>query len=471
MIENKRQRIPRVCLIVDNPLRDLDGLALLGWHLAEKNAEVYLVSMSNKYEILFLRPDLVLLNYVRKGNRKFIAVCHDIGIMTGVLDTEGGVLKDADFVFRSVFKHVDTVDLYCLWGIKQYEALRKVNILPKDVIKVTGCPRYDFCVSPWSNALLDMPQSLAAQKTVLVNTNFPIIQPRFQSSEKEAKELVSDAGFDAGYVNNLLSQTKTARTEVVNTIKQLAPRLPQLMFVIRPHPFEDKSFYEDAFKGFPNIEVHQSGPVFPWIKHSIVMLHHNCATAIEAVLMGKEPVYLKWINTPLLDQPSSIEVSHHAHSPAELEDMLKKLLEGKRLEVPNELKTVRDKIIRDWFFSNDGKNAERAANATLETINKKNRKSISSLQLVRSLLVKQLLRKDFKEFIKQIVILMLGSEFYARIKKSRYASGKEFGVEDVQAIITRIEKAAASFNHKMISAGPGNSRLVKHSVRLAGKSE
>ena len=467
MIGNKRQKTPRVCLIVDNPIRDLDGLVLLGWHLASKNVEVYLVSMSTKYEVFFIRPDLVLLNYIRKGNKKFVARCQEMGIMIGVLDTEGGVLKDANFVFSSVFKHVNKVDLYCLWGIKQCEALRRVNILLEDVIKVTGCPRYDFCVSPWSNALQDIPPSLATRKMVLVNTNFPIIQPRFQNAEKEAKQLVSDVGLEADYVKNLLLQTKTARAEVVNTIKQLAPRFPQLMFVIRPHPFEKNGFYEEEFKGSSNIEVHQRGPVFPWIKHSMVVLHHNCATAIETVLMGKEPVHIKWIDTPLLNQPSSMGVSIHAHSISELEGMLKMLLEGKQLDITDELKSMRNKVIQDWFFSNDGKNAERAANAILETINRNTQKNVSFLQLLKALLFNQLLRKDFKEFVKHFAIIILGSEFYSRLKKIRYASGKEFEVEDIQTIINRIEKAASDFNNRKITASSGNSRLVKHSVRLS----
>lgn len=466
MIENRRQKTLRACLIIDHPLRDLDGLALLGWQLANKDVEVYLVSMSNKYEVFFLKPDLVLLNYIRKGNKKFVSTCQEIGIMIGVLDTEGGVLKDADFVFRSVFKYVDKIDLYCLWGVKQYEALSKLNILSDDAIKVTGCPRYDFCVSPWSNALLDMPPALANSKMVLVNTNFPIIQPRFQSAEKEASQLVSDAGFEAEYVDNLLLQTKTARAEVVKTVKQLAPRFPQVMFIIRPHPFEDKNFYKDEFKGFSNVEVRQKGPVFPWIKSAIVVLHHNCATAIETMLMGKEPVHLKWIDTPLLNQPSSTQVSLHANSIAELEDMLKRLLEGKQLEISDETKSARNKVIQDWFFSNDGKNAERAANAILETISKGNRISISSLQLIKAILFNQLLQKNLWDFIKYFIIIILGSDFYSRLKKIRYASGKEFGAEDVQAIVNRIEKAASDFNYRKITVSSGDRRFVRRSVRL-----
>ena len=36
---------PHVCLIVDNPLRDLEGLVLLGRQLAAKGATVTLVPM------------------------------------------------------------------------------------------------------------------------------------------------------------------------------------------------------------------------------------------------------------------------------------------------------------------------------------------------------------------------------------------------------------------------------------------
>ena len=35
----------RVCLIVDNPLRDLDGLILVSWHLSQMDVDVYLVPM------------------------------------------------------------------------------------------------------------------------------------------------------------------------------------------------------------------------------------------------------------------------------------------------------------------------------------------------------------------------------------------------------------------------------------------
>ena len=52
---------PHVCLLVDNPLRDLEGLVLLGWQLAAKGATVTLVPMYEQgFDVPALRPDLVL---------------------------------------------------------------------------------------------------------------------------------------------------------------------------------------------------------------------------------------------------------------------------------------------------------------------------------------------------------------------------------------------------------------------------
>jgi surface carbohydrate biosynthesis protein len=459
-------RSPRVCIIVDNPLRDLDGLVLTGWFLARRGVEVFLLSMSNNYEAFFLSPDMVVVNYVRKANSDFVARCKRMGFPVGVLDTEGGVLKDAEAYFAKVFNYVDTVDLYCLWGMKQQEAMRKINRLPEDVIKVTGCPRYDFCVPPWSEALPDVSVE-RGRKMVLVNTSFPTIQPRFQSPEKEAKQLVKDAGFEAEFVEELLRQTRIARGELVESAMSLARKFQEPLFVIRPHPFEDRTFYDETFSGFRNVEVHQSGPVCPWIKRAEVVLHRSCATAIETVLMGKEPIHVEWSETPVLAQPSSIDVSLRPGSQEELEQMIKSVLEGKSPKVPEQTIADRERIIRDWFFSNDGKNSERAAGEMLETLGgTKDRTPVRS-GLFRELIASPLASGDLRRFIKHAAIILLGSGYYNRLKRLRYPAGKEFGVAEVRDIVGRIEKAAGIPGAVSTDGGAERNRLIRHAVRLA----
>ncbi len=456
---------PRVCIIVDNPIRDLDGLVLAGWFLARRGVEVFLVPMSNNYEAYFLSPDMVVVNYVRKANSDFIARCKRMGFLVGVLDTEGGVLKDAGAYFARVFDYVDTVDLYCLWGIKQYEAMKMINRLPDDVIKVTGCPRYDFCVLPWSEALPEVPFE-KNRKMVLVNASFPIIQPRFQSPEKEAEQLVKDAGFNREYVKELLRQTHTARGELVESTMSLARKFQETIFVIRPHPFEDRTFYDDTFSKFRNVKVHQSGPVFSWIKRAEAVLHHSCTTAIEAVLMGKEPIHVEWSETPVLAQPSSIDVSLRPGSQEELEQMMKGVLEGRKPEVPEQTIAARERIIRDWFFSNDGNNSDRAAGEMRRTLKGAKDRTCPRDGWFRELIASTLASGDLRRFLKHAAIVSLGSRYYDRLKRLRYPAGKEFGVAEVRDIVGRIEKAAKVPHAISIDSGAESNRLVRHTVRL-----
>lgn len=466
---NNTSRKRKVCLVVDNPLRDLDGMVLLGWHLARMNAEVFLVSMSHNYEIYFIKPDLVLLNYVRSANKIIIDNFQRLGIKIGVLDTEGGILKDVDFFFSSVSRHTNSVDLYCLWGTKQFEALHKTDFLPEDSLKITGCPRYDFCTPPLSNALPEIP--LKSDKMILVNTNFPMLQPRFQSAEKEAEELVSAVGLEKEYVDKLLDSTRQACSEVVETIRHVALRFRELTFIIRPHPFEDKSLYEDSFKDFSNVEVHQSGPVFPWIKQSLVLLHYNCSTAVEAVLLGKEPIHLEWLKFPLLEQPTSIEVSQQPGSLDELEDMLSRVLHGEHLEISEKKKAARERTIRDWFYSNDGKSSDRAASAIMDTLAKDGSNTRSGDSLIKTLLFRPLLQKDLKSLVKHILIIVLGSGIYSNIKRLRYKKGKEFNVSDVNSILERIKRVVNDQKAVSADTGTGKQKHVRHSVRLFSAHE
>src|SRR3546814_3779095 len=79
-----------VCLIVDNPLRDLNGLILLAYFLARRNLDVWLVPMYEQWaEINAIRPDAVMVNYIRGNNRNHVISYLRSGMTVGVLETEG----------------------------------------------------------------------------------------------------------------------------------------------------------------------------------------------------------------------------------------------------------------------------------------------------------------------------------------------------------------------------------------------
>lgn len=433
----------KVCLIVDNPLRDLDGLVLLAWHLANRNIEVLLVPMYYKEEVLHIKPDLVLVNYARHANHDFISQCATYGILVGVLDTEGGVILNWNIFLENVARHVENVDLYCVWGKKQYEALSGNAAFAGIVLKATGCPRYDFCVPPWNDAQPQIP--FDSKKMVLVNTNFPIAIPRYNTAEKEVRGLIAN-GYEEKYAYDLLSQNRLALNEIIKTVKHIAGKFPRVTFVVRPHPFENDGFYKTEFNGIGNVELHREGPVFPWIKRSITLLHFNCSTAFDAVMQKVEPVYMEWIKLPLLRQEASYLISQNAGSFRELEDMLNTLINGGKLKVSESQNNTREELISDYFFAADGKCAERVSNAIIEILEKKKgKKTAANGGYIRKVIVGLLKKQKWRSLARNIVLYLLGSQYYKKIKTlflSRDETGKEFNVNDVRTILDRISSAS-----------------------------
>ena len=63
------------------------------------------------------------------------------------MDTEGTAGKDSDEFAQltSSVGNLDLIDLYCFWGGDQYKSFVKLNKSIESALKVTGCPRYDFC--------------------------------------------------------------------------------------------------------------------------------------------------------------------------------------------------------------------------------------------------------------------------------------------------------------------------------------
>ena len=56
----------KICIIVDNPQRDLAGYVYLSEELAKNKFLVFLTPMYNFHEVFLINPDLVILNHARK---------------------------------------------------------------------------------------------------------------------------------------------------------------------------------------------------------------------------------------------------------------------------------------------------------------------------------------------------------------------------------------------------------------------
>jgi surface carbohydrate biosynthesis protein len=432
----------RVCLIVDHPLRDLEGLVLVAAHLAVNGVEVFLVPMYQKHEVFTLRPDFVLLNYLRPAHQTFLTACLAGGIRIGVLDTEGGIRNDFDTFAQQVSGLLAGVALYCVWGAVQRDILAETAARARVRLVETGSPRYDFAAAPWRDALPD--HQLRGARMVLVNTNFPVVNSRFGSSEREVEALVQ-VGWNEDTARRRIAQARVAMEEMIDVVRCVATRCHDAEVICRPHPFEDTTTYERAFRGLPNVRVRQEGSVFEWIAGARVMLHHNCSTAVEAFMMDVEPIVIDWLDTPLLTQQPTVDVSHRAPSCEVLIAGVVTSLNGGRLEPTAQTRAARERVTANYFHANDGRSAERVASAILESLPHLNHVQSHARYAIRVSTTGGGLGIRSHRF----ATLAFGNGIVrtARdlVRPSRTDRAKQFTVADVHSIIGRLARVHGPF--------------------------
>lgn len=353
----------RVCLIVDNPLRDLDGMVLLGWQLARRGVDAWLVPMyEQSFDVRAVDADLVLVNYVRANNLDHVMAYRREGIRVGVLDTEGvGGKTPAEFAaLVAASGGAAAVDLYCVWGVAQQQALVEIGAVPEDRIRVTGCPRYDYCAPPWESAL---PLPAEAPGYVLVNTNFPIINPRFSDGADDEMVNAVKAGFSREFAESYVRDARVAHAGVLALMETILARWPGQRFILRPHPFESHECYR-TLERHANFALRQEGTSVEWLNQAHALVHLNCSTAVEAAMLGKPALSPAWLDTPALHVPGPSSVSLLASSPEALIEALDKLL----CESSSVDKCEASQPLHTLYHHIDGHAAERVAQAIVATL-------------------------------------------------------------------------------------------------------
>lgn len=346
----------RIGIIVDNPKRDLNGCTLLAYSLADNGYQVYLIPMYYQlYDVPALELDVVVLNYVRNNNRDIAKYYKELGISIVINDTEGGILSadglDSPKNWAKYLKkenYNNFVDYYTFWGSKVHEAFEKVRFKKSENLLVTGCPRYDFCNKKWRKFL-----EYKDKNYVLINTNFSAINPLFTKNEKKEKRIFKELGWDNKYIDDFFEDNKRVFNSLITELLEITTQLPELTFILRPHPFESSDFYKKIFEKSPNVKVTGEGDVLNVINNSFCILHINCGTSVEANLLGKPSLCLDYINTEMQinHTPLPRQMSVCLSSRSEAIKLIKQCASS---NIDYDFEDNIKKYIEPWFHANDG---------------------------------------------------------------------------------------------------------------------
>lgn len=352
-----------VGLVVDHPKRDLPGAVMLGYQLARRGVASTIVPMYEQgVDIPRLGIDTLVLNYAREANKGLIERYAEAGLRVFVLDTEGGVLAEkggnSPPALARRMKENGYGELlagYFFWGSRLRDAFRDEGVLPPEALHVTGCPRFDFAAPRWRK-LLDRPED----GYLLVNANFPLVNPRYSGSPDRERQAMISAGWEAGYVDRLLGDLTAVFANYLEEIRKLAAARPQQRFLVRPHPFEGETPYREKFADLPNVTVNGEGSVLHVIRNCRAVLHLNCGTAIEAVMLGKLPIQLDHLNTQATAGHATLpaRISRRASSFEAVLDIVDRLDEETSAF---DFAGVHRAHIEGFFHLNDGSAAERVA--------------------------------------------------------------------------------------------------------------
>jgi surface carbohydrate biosynthesis protein len=442
MSSNFNQPQRRIGLVVDHPRRDLPGVALLAHELAHRGATAVIVPMYEQaVDVCRLGLDAIVANYIRSANAELLTRYSNAGLKVYVLDTEGAGTAEAGgntpieaarkFQAQS---YGTMLTGYFFWGRSTRDAFANQNALPAGRCYLTGCPRFDFAAPRWRSLLKPDRRGY-----ILVNANFPLINPLLSRSHDQELENMVSAGWDRDYVRRYLEDLKVVFKGFLAEIQRLASSRPEQKFLIRPHPFEQSAPYERVALGLSNMEVDGSGDVFPAIVGANAVLHLNCATAMDAILLGKLPIQLGYLNTPLTAGHASLpaRVSRVVTSQRELLDVIDTV---SRETEAFDFADIHAREIQAHLHFNDGHATKRVADVLLRSGS--NSGSWISLRDVTRC---SRLNPSLSQRAKGAVCLFAGSRFVERVRMILQPSrtAKRIKLEHLSGILADISRVAA----------------------------
>jgi surface carbohydrate biosynthesis protein len=247
--------------------------------------------LGSKSEINFLIEKFNGFLYLDKGFHKDISenlhkkILKSNGVIVS-LDEEGAVdFEDGSTLkVRYDEKLFEAANVVFLWGEYQRELLKDVI---KDNVKcvVSGHPRFELLKKEFHFLYKDDVVSIKRKygDFILINTNMGFgnnirgdrfVVKNYVDRFKNIEEIINNDKIKLKYFISLIEKFSELKYNVV----------------IRPHPEEDIHIYQKAFGFKKNIYITNLNSVVPWILGCETMIHSDCTTGIESLMLGKKSI-------------------------------------------------------------------------------------------------------------------------------------------------------------------------------------
>ena len=350
-----------IYILVEITKRELESNLLLAMIAAMQGNQVLISNMST-FEYLSKKK---MLN---KGIFHTKSIVHDDrkqnlhknfeknGIKITSIDEENGLIKkDLDNFCKVRFseealKYVDKV--FC-WGDHDFSSLSKMYPKQKNKFSKTGAPRCDLWKKKFKEYWYQNNQSKKIHsKQVLISLNFSLVNG-FESFEKKIKKLKKSKYFErsADFEKEIFliaEQNKTNFYHFKDLINYLSKECPDIVFLVRPHPREKKTTWQNILDKRDNILISNKGNFNEALSSSDILIQNGCTTAFQAALY----------NVPIISYVVNEKLSSHGrvanklgvelNNKIKVKELIDKHFAGKKIINPKD-----DEILDNKLFIDD----------------------------------------------------------------------------------------------------------------------
>lgn len=358
----------RIAIQLETKGRELQGKLWLAKQLVSDGYEVVIGEAPELMGSLdLIRPD-VLIVVSAGGNRQKVNALQALraaGVVVVVLDVEGGVFRtDEGYSVRLGPEVLDQVDRFLAWGPRPAELVTQMTGFPAENVSVTGEPKFDLLSERYRGYYEDDARTLRDEygDYALINTNFGMAN-HFDTSIKE--HLMTDD--DVSRIRKPIEEFEFVEfqalliREFIDAVSHLAGLYQDMNFVIRPHPSESHRVYEESFPPTDNVFVTSRGNVHSWVLGAKCVIHNNCTTAIEALLLECPAIAYCPIHLEDYDLILPNEVSHKVATYSQLAELVGRARAAALPAGLNSLGKHARETFELYFYNTDGLGAQRVS--------------------------------------------------------------------------------------------------------------
>jgi len=355
----------RILILVPNKLRDLEGHALVAYHLQHRYGHrVFFCSEQEvQQKLLEHAPDALVLDYLGIDEKlRQSSLAKRLGVKVFVLptagfflDREGEARRAGRWLQQSVS---DFVDCYFTWGNYARELLLEYGLLSEPQLLTIGCPRFDFYSEPFQ-ALMGSKLDLMNHLGILNPQGPVIIWPTgCYFVRLSNQKLIAFGNRPEAEIRAELEDDGTTYREFSQLILSLAKTHPDWNFIIKVHPSELEHPYLQLAQQ-PNVKIASAVRVRELLYHCDLLLQRWSTTASEAWMLGKPVIEFTAGHYNLKEPPEYLECSDIAKDIEQADKTIQRYLSG--APISQEQQRARDSFISKLYYRVDGKAAERCA--------------------------------------------------------------------------------------------------------------